>query len=166
MKNHQFPTRPFRNGSKKGRFWRFLANFSIFPGGVPRFWQKRVILVEISNMKSPKTSKSPWKKGSAGAILIDFWWFWPFWLVNTQIYHVYLPLAMLLSYGCFVARKGSKSQLNTFKKWVIKEPYLVVNTQVYHITFALAMFVRLFVLLQRKGHKWIGFKERRGRGPA
>ena len=122
MKNHQFPTRPFRNGSKKGRFWRFLANFSIFPGGVPRFWQKRVILVEISNMKSPKTSKSPWKKGSAGAILIDFWWKWPFWLVNTQIYHIYLPLAMYLLFRLIVARKGSKSQLNTFKKWVIKEP--------------------------------------------
>ena len=62
------------------------------------------------------------------------------------------------------AMKGSKSLLNTFKKWVIKEPICIVNTQVYHITLALAMVNVVSCVYSEKVTSGLALKRRRA-GP-
>ena len=108
-------------GVKKGSILTFFARFWKKPWGPP--WETRK-MGHFSGDFQYEIAITFQKSIEKGVRLGVFGVWGPFWAVNTQIYHIYLALAMLW-FGLFwLAAKWSKSLLNTYKKSVILMPFL------------------------------------------
>ena len=99
-------------GLKKGSILTFFARFWKKPWGPP--WETRK-MGHFSGKTQYEIAITFQKSIEKGVRLGVFGVWGPFWAVNTQIYHIYLALAMFLLMFSVVAAKGSKSLLNTFK---------------------------------------------------